>query len=269
MFLVLTHPFTHTHTQTHTHTDTQTHSHTNGAAIRSNFGFSILPEDTLTCGLDEPGIKPPTLWLIDSVSSNRFLHMVISKKWHKLSKKTAEIELVGILIWRQVWKWISRYVQGVSRFFFFRCQDFVWSGAGPSLEPVCMTHPNLSSWNSSPLKSNPTAVTSGLPNIIQWSPWCDENNISYSCSLSADLIPEEAPISVHSVCLASGSSLSTWHYLNLAVSSPCLHPSVPQTHRLGSDFQITLGESSRCWTAGRNRRLRSKKRNGINFRRSS
>lgn len=92
-----------------------------------------------------------------------------------------------------------------------------------------------------PLKSNPT-VTSGLPNIIQWSAWCDENNISCSCSLSADLICEGAPISVHSVCLASGSSLSTWHYLNLAVSSPCLHPSVPQTRRLGSDFQITLGE---------------------------
>ena len=120
---------------------------------------------------------------------------------------------------------------------------------GPSLEPVCMTHPILSSLTQQPLKSNPT-VTSGLPNIIQRSAWCDENNISYSCSLSADLICEGAPISVHSVCLASGSSLSTWHYLNLAVSSPCLHPSVPQTHRLGSDFQITLGEKQRLQSRG-------------------
>lgn len=72
------------------------------------------------------------------------------------------------------------------------------------------------------------------------------------------------PISVHSVCLASGSSLSTWHYLNLAVSSPRLHPSAPQTHRLGSDFQITLGrEKSGCRAAGTNRRLYSKTHFGI------
>lgn len=135
----------------------------------------------------------------------------------------------------------------------------VESIAGPSLESVCMTHPILSSLTQQPLKSNPT-VTSGLPNIIQRSAWCDENNTSCLCSLSADLIHEEAPISVHSVCLASGSSLSTWHYLNLSVSSPCLHPSVPQTHRLGSDFQITLGESSGCRAGGTIRSLYSKTR---------
>ncbi len=38
-----------------------THSHTNGAAIRSNLGFSILPKYTSTCR--PQGIKPLTYWL--------------------------------------------------------------------------------------------------------------------------------------------------------------------------------------------------------------
>lgn len=103
-----------------------------------------------------------------------------------------------------------------------------------------------------PLKSYPT-VTTGLPNTIRRSARCDQNNISRSCSLSADLICEGAPVSVRSVCLASGSSPSSWHYLNLAVSSPCLHPSAPQTHRLGSDFQITLGGNGGCRAGGADR----------------
>ncbi len=43
-----------------------THSHTSGAAIRSSLGFSFLPEDTSKCRPDEPGIEPPTFWLVDS-----------------------------------------------------------------------------------------------------------------------------------------------------------------------------------------------------------
>ncbi len=44
-----------------------THSHTSGAAIRSNLGFSILPEDTSTCRPEELGIKPLTFWLVDNL----------------------------------------------------------------------------------------------------------------------------------------------------------------------------------------------------------
>lgn len=35
-----------------------THSYTDGTAIKSNLGLSILPKDTSTCGLEEPEIKP-------------------------------------------------------------------------------------------------------------------------------------------------------------------------------------------------------------------
>ncbi|XP_038564992.1 vasodilator-stimulated phosphoprotein-like isoform X3 [Micropterus salmoides] len=39
------------------------HSHTGGTAARGNSGFSILPKNTSTCSLEEPGIKPPTFQL--------------------------------------------------------------------------------------------------------------------------------------------------------------------------------------------------------------
>lgn len=39
------------------------HSHTNGKAIRGNLGFSNLPEDTLTCGLEKLEIELSIFWL--------------------------------------------------------------------------------------------------------------------------------------------------------------------------------------------------------------
>lgn len=33
--------------------------------IRSNLGFSVFPNSTLGCRLEEPGIHPPTFWLAD------------------------------------------------------------------------------------------------------------------------------------------------------------------------------------------------------------
>lgn len=163
-----------------------------------------------------------------------------------------------VLIWRQVFH-ESAGRQVFSSFFWCVMDRILYGRKHHRTQPAACLYDSSHSLflTQQPLKSNPT-VTSGLPNIIQWSAWCDENNISCSCSLSADLIREGPPISVHSVCLASGSSLSTWHYLNLAVSSPCLHPSVPQTHRLGSDFQITLGENSGCRAEGTKRRFYSK-----------
>ena len=44
-----------------------THSHTDDTAIRNNLGFSILPKDTLTCGLKEPGIEPLIFWSVDDL----------------------------------------------------------------------------------------------------------------------------------------------------------------------------------------------------------
>ena len=41
-----------------------THSHTDGTAIRSNLGLSILPKDISTRGLEEPGIEPPIFRLV-------------------------------------------------------------------------------------------------------------------------------------------------------------------------------------------------------------
>ena len=38
-----------------------------GAAIRSNEGFSVLPKDTWTCGLEEPGIKLLIFRLVDDL----------------------------------------------------------------------------------------------------------------------------------------------------------------------------------------------------------
>lgn len=63
------------HSQIHTHTficwwqrlpckvptcssGVSNHSHTYGKASGSNLGFSILPKDTLTCWLEEPGSNP-------------------------------------------------------------------------------------------------------------------------------------------------------------------------------------------------------------------
>ena len=34
-------------------------------ATESNLGFSVLPKDTSTCGLEEPGIEPLTFRLVD------------------------------------------------------------------------------------------------------------------------------------------------------------------------------------------------------------
>ncbi len=45
----------------------ETHSHTNGTAIRSNVGFSILPKGTSTRRREEPGIKLHTVWLVDGL----------------------------------------------------------------------------------------------------------------------------------------------------------------------------------------------------------
>ena len=42
-----------------------THSYTDGSAIRTNLGLSVLPKDTSTCGLEEPGIEPPIFRLVD------------------------------------------------------------------------------------------------------------------------------------------------------------------------------------------------------------
>ena len=65
------HPFTHIHTLMTGATTQginllirrkltiQTHPYTVGTAIRSTVGLSILPKDTWTFGLEEPGIKPP------------------------------------------------------------------------------------------------------------------------------------------------------------------------------------------------------------------
>ena len=36
-----------------------------GLTIMSNLGFSVLLKDISTHGQEEPGIKPPTLWLVD------------------------------------------------------------------------------------------------------------------------------------------------------------------------------------------------------------
>ena len=47
-----------------------THSYTDGTAIGSNLGLSILPKDTSTCGLEEPGIEPPILRLVDDRSTS-------------------------------------------------------------------------------------------------------------------------------------------------------------------------------------------------------
>lgn len=36
-----------------------------GLTLRNNLRFSTLPNNTWTCQQEEPGIKPPTLWLVD------------------------------------------------------------------------------------------------------------------------------------------------------------------------------------------------------------
>lgn len=41
------------------------HSHTNSTAISNNLGFSVLPKDTLTCGLERQGIKLLLFRLVD------------------------------------------------------------------------------------------------------------------------------------------------------------------------------------------------------------
>ena len=46
---------------THSHT----HSYTNDTAFMSNLGFTILPIETLTYGLEESGIEPPIFRLVD------------------------------------------------------------------------------------------------------------------------------------------------------------------------------------------------------------
>lgn len=99
-----------------------------------------------------------------------------------------------------------------------------------------MTHPTLGSPLIQPC-SNDWAPTVIQPLV---------RSLSRSTSLSVD------PIFLHCVCPASRSSLSTRHHLNLAATPPSLPPSVPQTHRLGSDFQITLGERSGCRSRGNN-----------------
>lgn len=35
--------------------------------VRSNLGFGVLPEDTLACGVEQPGIAPPTLQVMDAL----------------------------------------------------------------------------------------------------------------------------------------------------------------------------------------------------------
>ncbi|CAB1436960.1 unnamed protein product [Pleuronectes platessa] len=38
------------------------HLYTSGKAVRGNLEFSILPKDTLACGIWEMGIELPTFW---------------------------------------------------------------------------------------------------------------------------------------------------------------------------------------------------------------
>ena len=77
---ITTHPSIHTHSYTddrsyHTgyqpaHQEETNHSYTfihwwcsNGR----NLGLSVLPKDTSTCGLEEPGIAPPIFQLVDDL----------------------------------------------------------------------------------------------------------------------------------------------------------------------------------------------------------
>lgn len=52
-------------------------------SIGSNFGFSILPEDTSTCRQLRPGIDPSTFWWVDdrsawaTVASDTYMHLPI------------------------------------------------------------------------------------------------------------------------------------------------------------------------------------------------
>lgn len=39
--------------------------HTVDGCIKDNWGFGILPVDTLTCKVEQPGIKPFALQLVD------------------------------------------------------------------------------------------------------------------------------------------------------------------------------------------------------------
>ena len=123
---------------------------------------------------------------------------------------------------------------------------------GLSLGPVCMTHPSLCSWHSSTF--NPI-LPSLVGSQISSSDRLDATGtVSPTCALYVlTLSTRRGPISVQPVCLVSGSSLRAWHYLNLSVSSLCRRPSAPQTHRLGSDFQITLGQREQRLPSRRNK----------------
>lgn len=177
-----------------------------------------------------------------STPNLRFNHFV--KAWRaagissKLKNGAGEEDELSLFVFVKTnISWIGRQ----TGFFWGAAQRLVRQKASQDscLEPVRMTHPILT---QQPLKSNPTLTPKYHPPIGSMRPE------QYLLPVLLICWPylRGGPISVHPVRLESGSSLSTWHYLNLAVSSPRPRPSVPQTHRLGSDFQITLEESSVC-----------------------
>lgn len=67
---------------------TSTHSHTDSSADRIHFGFSVLPMDTSTSGLEEPGIEP---------INGRATFPLLSPSRNTLEKKLGKFHFLGKL----------------------------------------------------------------------------------------------------------------------------------------------------------------------------
>lgn len=48
------------------HTQNARHYHATCLTIGNNLGFTVLPKDTSTCGQEQLGIEPPTLWSVNA-----------------------------------------------------------------------------------------------------------------------------------------------------------------------------------------------------------
>lgn len=80
-------PYCHIHMHIHKALPTHTRTFTHRGYIGGILGFSILPKDTSTCRLEEPGFEPPTFRLVGNplyLLSNRRVTMQSDGVWSRL-----------------------------------------------------------------------------------------------------------------------------------------------------------------------------------------